>query len=189
MAYDDEQDPDKSGEPAEGQDQGENPESRGPFKDPDQPQFEEEADEADATAESMASFGDEEEGESEAEDGPENPVTPPEPEIEDPGLPPWAGAEAKDDFLRFEAEDEEAAVPDFEEIDETQDSMEEFGNDLNAFNAAQGGEDPEEPEEEMSGNAKQIEADMGHRKLSNDMMVDHGRQIQDLTRALELERL
>ena len=188
MAYDDDQDELSDGKPGEGEDQGENPEARGPFQDPTQPQFEEEADEADETARAMGEFGEEEEAESEPIDGPENPVTPQEPEIEDPGIPPFAGGD-EEGFIDFQSKDEESAVPDFEEIDETQDSMEEFGNDLNAFNAAQGEEDPDEPEEEMSGNAKQIEADMGHRRLSNDMMVDHGRQIQDLTRALEIERL
>ena len=195
MQYGEEQDDPIDGKPQPEDDQGDNPDAEGPFG-PTQPvelsgdEIGQEAEAIQGELEGLPDENPEDPGDSSGDQPESEPNEPIEGTrgvgIDDPGIPPAGGEPPPIEELTSESSWE----PDMGEIDETQDSMDEFGNDLNEFNAMSGGGgDPELPEEEFDGNAKQIETDIGHRRLTNDMLTDHSRQVQDLTRALELERL
>jgi hypothetical protein len=85
-------------------------------------------------------------------------------------------------------------VPELKHLDEATASLEEFGNDLNDFNDA-GGADNSIPnigsgdDSSRDGAEQLMDSDFENRSQMKEMLIEHARRLDEMTRFLEDERL
>lgn len=89
-------------------------------------------------------------------------------------------------------------IPELQHLDEAQSALEQMGADIEAFHAGRLGGDIPQLEEESNASVggmsedqlrDYMEADYHHRETSSYALIDHARRIEDLTLAIERERI
>lgn len=134
---------------------------------------------------------------------PNTPESPP-----DPFAPAMAGPDAPPDAVTDESPDEpytppddtqaaEASGPDFADLDATQNTLQSFGEQVNAFNDAGGVQDfgsafnggDDSGAGDSAGMQSFADAATRHSDQQDQMLVEYARRLDDMTLALEAERL